>query len=609
MERIKNQHHGRKGSPLPGMLLFELLYKVFIWVVVQPLFRFVLNITLTVSGYQLAFNDFTLGFLLTVPGVIAAVVLLALSSLFTYIEFAVLITLSGYGLQGKRPSLRFLLRETRSSLRGLAHPSTFLFSLYILGLLPIVGMGFSPSLLPGYYIPNFITGELRKTTWGNYLLLGLAVLIFLLFLASLFTMPVMVLQKCSFGKAFVRGLRLTRRCGIRLIGAYAGFLLLWGLLAGLPQLVFRYMFGMADITFAKIASVYGFSWQSLTLMALLLLSGLAQLILLPLLLHHVVRRYGAAGGEIGLPALPDDQQGPPLTLRRLSGVRFPSPPRPVKWTLAGAALLVLGYGMLRIFNDPPGLHPPIVVGHRGSAYGVENTLEALQGAIDAGTDYAEVDILLSADGVPMVIHDTNLGRLTGESLNVYDLTAEELQRLTLMQNGYTGKIPTLEEVIRFCRGKTGLAVEIKLHGHEQGDVVEKTMTMLQQNQYLEECIFLSLEYDLVEDINTRYPEATAGYCVYVNVGSLNPGILRTMKIDFVVIEESMVSSGNLYDLRGAWLPVYVWTVNDRANMQRYLELGVNGFITDYPDVGAQTVEEYLQSSDAVYLDEAEWKTD
>lgn len=597
----------RKTSCLPEMILFELLYKVFVWIVVKPLFRVILSITLLVSGYQIALNDFMLGLLFTVPGAIAAVLLIVLSSVLTYVEFAVLIILSGYGMQSKRPSLHFLFRETRASLRNLIHPSTLAFCLYVLGLLPIVDMGFSTSLLPGYAIPSFITGELRKTPWGNYALFGIAVLLFAVFLFSLFTMPVMVLQKCSFGKAFVRGLRLVRTYGKRMIGAYTGFLLLWGLLNGFPEFVFRQTFGTASVSFDKIVSVFGLSWQSVVLMVLLLLSGVAQLLILPLLLNFVVGRYVTMGGDTVLPVLPSNQEAAPLTRKTLSDIRMPNLPRPVKWIAVTVALLLLGLGALRLLSNPPSLHPPIVVGHRGSAYGVENTMEAMQGAIDAGADYTEIDILLSADGIPMVIHDANLNRLAGDNRNVYELTAEELRQLTLSQNGYTGKIPTLDEVARFCKGKIRLAVEIKLHGHEQGDVVQKTMGILQEYGMLEDSIFISLEYTLVEDINTRYPQANAGYCVYGNVGDLGSAALRSMMIDFVVIEESMVNSANLYDLRGAWLPVYVWTVNDSANMRRYLELGVNGFITDYPDTGVQIVGEYNNSPSTIYLDEAEWR--
>ena len=605
MKNNTHPHSSLRMSPLPYMILFEMLYKFFLWALIRPLFELILNIALTISGFQIAFNDFMLDFLLTPAGIITALTWIALASILTYWEFAVLITLSGYSLDETRPSLRFLLRETMTSLRNLLHPSTLLFCVYVLGLLPLVESGFSSSLLPGYSIPNFITGELRKGPWGEWVLHAASALVFVIFLASLLVLPVMVLQKRSFGKAFLRSLRFTWQNWKRMLKAYAGFLLL-SLISGIPQLVFQQIYGTTSVPLMKIVSVFGLSWSGIAQILLLLLSSAAQVVLLPLLLHLLVRQYALAGGEIEL-TMPDAaQEASPSTFQTFSRIKIPSVPRWLRWVAVGIVVITLGVSLIQIFNNPPGLHPPIVVGHRGSAYGVENTLEAMQGAIDSGADYTEVDILLSADGVPMVIHDSNLSRLAGENLNVHDLTAEELRQFTLMQNGYTGTIPTLEEAILYCQGKIGLAVEIKLHGHEQGDVVEKTMSILQKYDFVEEYIFVSLDYSLVERIKTHFPEAFVGYSVFGNVGALNPSVLRTMEIDFIVIEESMVSKANLYDLRSAWLPVYVWTVNSALDMQRYLELGVNGLVTDHPDVGMQMVEEYSRSSDVVYLDENEW---
>lgn len=135
--------------------------------------------------------------------------------------------------------------------------------------------------------------------------------------------------------------------------------------------------------------------------------------------------------------------------------------------------------MFSLFYNPPALHSPIVIGHRGSSEGVENTLVSIQGGIDQGADYAEIDILLSKDNVPMVIHDSNLQRLSGQNVNVYDLTAEELGELTLSQNDTEGKISTLEEVIKATKGQIKLLIELKTHGHETADVAAETAKVVE----------------------------------------------------------------------------------------------------------------------------------
>lgn len=249
------------------------------------------------------------------------------------------------------------------------------------------------------------------------------------------------------------------------------------------------------------------------------------------------------------------------------------------------------------------------MGHRGSIYGVENTKESIQGAIDAGADYAEIDILLSSDGVPMVIHDTNLKRLTGLDVNVYELTSAKLQELTLHQNGYIGQISTLEEIIKLCDGKIGLAIELKIHEHETENLVEQVMKDVKKYDFLDKCMFISLDYGLIEEINTKYPESLAGYCVYGGVGKIDPDVVMTMSIDFIVIEEAMANSRLVHNFRRSWLPVYVWTVNDPASMQKYLKMGIVGIVSDYPEIAMEEVAYYNNTSNTVYLDEAEWRED
>ena len=109
-----------------------------------------------------------------------------------------------------------------------------------------------------------------------------------------------------------------------------------------------------------------------------------------------------------------------------------------------------------------------IIAHRGaSKESPENTLSAFQRAIELGSDYIELDVHLSKDGIPVVIHDTHLSRTTNHILNerVNDKTLKEIKALDAglwFNEAYIGeKIPTLEEVLLLDRNKTGLMIEIK----------------------------------------------------------------------------------------------------------------------------------------------------
>ena len=87
-----------------------------------------------------------------------------------------------------------------------------------------------------------------------------------------------------------------------------------------------------------------------------------------------------------------------------------------------------------------------IIAHRGSVQGgVENTLPALRAAAKDGADRVEFDVMETKDGKFVVMHDSNLKRLSGKNLNVKDLTQDELTQITVRSGTMEAKIPSLEE--------------------------------------------------------------------------------------------------------------------------------------------------------------------
>ena len=102
---------------------------------------------------------------------------------------------------------------------------------------------------------------------------------------------------------------------------------------------------------------------------------------------------------------------------------------------------------------------PRTVGHRGaSALAPENTVRAIELAIDFGLDLVEVDVYLSRDGELVVIHDEDLRRVARRPESVADLTAAELARVDL---GQGQGVPTLADVLDLARGRIDIYVELK----------------------------------------------------------------------------------------------------------------------------------------------------
>ena len=108
------------------------------------------------------------------------------------------------------------------------------------------------------------------------------------------------------------------------------------------------------------------------------------------------------------------------------------------------------------------MHRPLSIAHRGaSGHEPENTMAAFEKALSMGCGGIELDVMLSADGVPVVFHDESAKRLTGIDRLITDLKISEARALKVMRKH---KIPLLDEVIELVSGRCLLNIEIKSPG-------------------------------------------------------------------------------------------------------------------------------------------------
>src|SRR5438034_7470028 len=119
------------------------------------------------------------------------------------------------------------------------------------------------------------------------------------------------------------------------------------------------------------------------------------------------------------------------------------------------------------------LRRPLRIAHRGaSARAPENTLAAFTEAVRLGANAIELDVHLTADGVPVVIHDATVERTTNGRGEVAAMTSKDLRRLDAgawFSSRFRGeRIPTLEESLEFARGRCALNIEIKEPGGGRG---------------------------------------------------------------------------------------------------------------------------------------------
>ncbi|WP_247827665.1 glycerophosphodiester phosphodiesterase family protein [Arthrobacter antioxidans] len=235
---------------------------------------------------------------------------------------------------------------------------------------------------------------------------------------------------------------------------------------------------------------------------------------------------------------------------------------------------------------------PIALSHRGFAPdGGENTLAAFGRAVELGFRYLEIDVHASSDGVVMVFHDEVLDRVTGDRGPVAARTAEELGRLSV---GGGGGIPTLEAVLLRWP-------ELRLNIDVKSDACVRPFAELVNRHAAHDRVLVASFSDrrrlAVLRLLDRPTASSAGMAVNAllriaaPLGLAGP-VARTARVHALQVPETyrgvrVVTRGFVRRCEDAGLQVHVWTVNERAGMDRLLDLGVHGIVSDAADVLAE----------------------
>ncbi|MFE7571344.1 glycerophosphodiester phosphodiesterase [Streptomyces sp. NPDC057539] len=249
---------------------------------------------------------------------------------------------------------------------------------------------------------------------------------------------------------------------------------------------------------------------------------------------------------------------------------------------------------------------PVVIAHRGaSAYAPENTLAAVDAADDLGIDWVENDVQRTKDGRLVVIHDDNLRRTTDvEEIfpdrapwKVKDFTAAEIARLDagswFGQRWAGERVPTLEQYLDAVEAnRQKLLLEIK--APEQYPGVEKDiLRVLRQEGWLsrahvkKKLVIQSFSADSVRTVHQLRPDLVTGFLGAPAVADLPAYAAFTDQINpayGALTGDYVAAVHRLKGPKGKPLTVSTWTVNDAAGAVRVRDLGVDGIITNNPDV-------------------------
>ena len=230
---------------------------------------------------------------------------------------------------------------------------------------------------------------------------------------------------------------------------------------------------------------------------------------------------------------------------------------------------------------------PRVIGHRGAAgIAPENTLAGFRAAREAGVCWVEFDVRLSADQVPVVIHDPTLERIAGLSAPVARLTADRLAAIDAgawFAPGFAGeRIPTLAAALVECAALgLGANVELKWCGMRSGALARRAADVVRAARGMP-LLVSSFRPSLLAGFRRRAPDVPRGLLLE----RLRPGWrAAARRLDCVTVNlgARFADPRSIDAVKSAGFGLAVYTVNDPARAARLLGAGVDAVITDRPD--------------------------
>jgi len=226
------------------------------------------------------------------------------------------------------------------------------------------------------------------------------------------------------------------------------------------------------------------------------------------------------------------------------------------------------------------------IGHRGaSGVAPENSKAAFLKAIEFGLDMVELDIQLTKDNNLIVFHDYDLKRITGLDRKVGGMTLAELKKVDIgscfSKEFNNERILTLAEVIDLLKGKMKINIEIKINQQKSDVIIESLFDILEEQEYEDDVIISSFDHRILKVIKRKKPSLKTA--VLIGAIVMEPiRLIQEASADGIHPHYLTISKELVEELKDYGYFINTWTVNSKEEVDRLVEIGVDGIMSDYP---------------------------
>lgn len=550
-----------------------------------PLVGIVGKLLLRVSGQTVLADQDIIYFLLTPSGIVALIVFSGLLITIIAFEQASMMLVCAYGMRGLNIGVMQSLHFTaRRAMRIFSFTNQLVVRLLAITL-PFLATGAAVAwiLITDYDINYYLSEKppdfLLAVTLIGLLLLVMLVLLVRRLLAWSLALPLILFAGVSPPHSFRESKNLTeghQRLLLLTLGIWALAALLLGVI----------ILDSVQFLGSKLVPLFSNSidWLMVILGILVALWSLGNLL---------VTMFTSGSFAALLITLYEDY-GSGL---ELNGLAHKQQSRQWRLTAPRLALLLIGCTAGAVFvggwllNDIRTKNDhAVIIAHRGAAgKAPENTLASIQQAIRDGADWIEIDVQESSDGEVVVIHDSDFMKLAGVNLKVWEATLKQLKEVDIgswfAPEFSAERVPTLLEVLKETRGQARVMIELKYYGHDQ-QLEQRVVDIVEQAEMVKDVAVMSLKYDGVRKIRELRPDWVVGLLSAKAIGNLTK-----RDVDFLAVNTGMATPRFIKNAQLAGKQVFAWTVNDQVSISRMMSLGIDGVITDEPEMARNVLVE------------------
>lgn len=626
-KQLQKELTHRAQMPLLGTLI---VYKLAALLLIAPAVRLIWAGALRLSPVHYITNS-NLFSILKVPFVPAAILFIAvITSFWSLFEFSLIIHGLDCAVHKEQIRLKRLLIVSAADIRHVLKPINLPMLIYAAVLIPFTNVFVTSDYISQLIVPEYIMEVIRANPFYfvPYVMLFVLCLIATVFLSI--ALQVFILEKRTFAESVGVSVTAVRESFVstclRLLLRNLALSVKYGLIfilcavaviAGLFIMSIHHqelMRGLGNaMTYIQLP-VFGYIFDCLT--------TIEQVSIISAIYYayrHISIKYSdepdmaaavnaddaeGAANEVSGSLNDSSSNSPDLKKRKNPDSKF----RIGHKFFAPAVMLMTvivtgGFGALlaeapELYSRFQPVHTTVSC-HRGySKVAPENTIPAFQAAIDIGADCAELDVQMTNDGVVVVSHDPSLKRTTGLNARICDLSYAEVSALdagSFFSEEFAGThIPTLEDVLKLCKDKIRLNIEIK-HNAASPELEAKTVQLIKDYGFKDSCVITSLSYESLSKVKELDPDIRTGYILAVGAGNY----YDLPAADFFSVEISFITPGMISALHQRGKTISAWTVNRESDAEKLKQLGVDDMITEDPLMVRTVIETDTAIGDAI----------